>query len=241
MSFYMRAALTGLLLLTGAVAQEANLAGHYEGKIEAPNREVSIIVHLDRDAKQAWIGHITITPGPSELPLAGIVAKGETVSFSLSGIQNAPQFEGKWDKEAQTIKGTVTANNNPVPFELTRKGAAKVALPRQSSALPKDLEGDWEGALEVGGKTLRLVLSLKPGPEGRAVATLLSVDQNNQSIPVNSVTIDGDSLAYDVKIIAGAFKGKLNAEKTEIAGEWTQGPGTLPLTFKKKAAGPAKP
>ena len=240
MTFHLRAALAGLLFLAGAVAQEANPAGQYEGKILAPDREVNITVHLDRDAKQSWIGHITIVPGPSELPLSGIVVKGDTVSFTLSGIPNAPQFEGKWDKEAQTITGNVTSNNKPVPFELTRKGDPKVVLPKQSSMLPKELQGDWEGTLQAGGRTLRLVLALKPDAEGRAVATLVSVDQNNQPIPVTGFAIDGDAVSYEVKIIAGAFKGKVNADKTEIAGDWTQGPNKLPLTFKRKAAEPKK-
>ena len=236
----MRAGLAGLLLLTGAIAQEANPAGHYEGKIMAPDREVNITVHLDRDANQAWIGHITIIPGPSELPLSGISVKGDTVAFALSGVANGPQFEGKWDKEAKTITGNVTANNKPVPFELTHKGDAKVVQPKQSSVLPKDLEGDWEGTLQAGTQTLRLVLGLKAGPDGRAAATLLSVDQNNQSIPVSSVSIEGDAVSYEVKIVNGSFKGKLNGDKSEIAGQWTQGPNTLPLTFKKKAAEPKK-
>lgn len=238
MTSYIRQALASFVFLaTGLMAQEPGLAGHYEGKIEAPERERNITVHLDKDANQNWIGHITIIPGPSELPLSGIVVKGETVSFTLAGIPNAPQFEGKWDKEAKTITGNVTANNSPVPFELSRKGDAKVAVPKLSSLLPKEMEGDWEGTIDAGnGKTLRLILGLKPGPDGRALATLLSPDQTNQAIPVAAFTLDGDAVGLEFRVIPAGYKGKLNPEKTEIAGQWTQGPNTVPLTFKKKAA-----
>jgi hypothetical protein len=154
--------------------------------------------------------------------------------------QNAANFRGTWDKEAQTITGNVKSGNNSVPFQLTRKGDPKVVLPKESSALPKELEGDWEGTLNAGSQTLRLVLGLKPGADGRAVATLLSVDQNNQSIPITSFNVDGEAVTFEVKLVNGSFKGKLNADKTQIAGEWTQGPNTLPLTFTRKSAEPKK-
>jgi hypothetical protein len=235
------ATFAGLLLATGALAQDAALAGHYEGTIQASeDREQRITVHLDRDATQAWIGHITLTPGPSEMPLSSIAVKGDTVTFSMSGLPNAPRFEGKWDKAAQTITGNVLGGKNAVPFELTRKGDAKVVVPRQNSVLPKELEGDWEGSLQAGTRTLRLVLGLKPDASGRAVATLLSPDQTAQPIPVSNVTIEGDSLSLDIKLIAGGFKGTIGGDKSEIAGTWTQGPNNLPLTFKRKATGAAK-
>src|SRR3712207_2448434 len=108
MSSYARTALASLLVMSAALAQDRSLAGHYEGKIQAAeDREQKIIVHLDRDAKLGWVGHITLTPGPSEIPLTGISLTGETVTFSMSGVPGAPRFEGKWDKEAQSINGSV--------------------------------------------------------------------------------------------------------------------------------------
>jgi hypothetical protein len=236
MTQYTRASFLGLLFITAAAAQEVGLAGHYEGTIEAPDREINIIVHLDRDAKQAWIGHITLTPGPSEFPLTGITLKGDAVTFTLQGVPNAPQFEGKWDKGAKTITGTATGGGNSVPFTLTRKGDPKVAVPKQSSVLPKEFAAEWEGAIQAGTQTLRLLLALKPDAEGRATAVLTSLDQNNAQIPVSSVSIEGDTLIFEVKLVAGRFEGKANADKNEIVGTWTQGPNNMPLTLKKKGA-----
>ena len=179
-------------------------------------------------------------PGPSELPLSGITAKGDTVTFVLSGIPNAPTFEGKWDKAAQTIKGNVQSQKNSVPFELTRKGDAQVVVPKPNSPLPANLSGEWEGTVTAGSQKLRLVLALKPDPQGRAVATLASIDQNPQPIPVNSVTIEGEKVEFTIKLINGMFSGKANADATEISGTWHQGPNSLPLTFSRKGAAEAK-
>ena len=44
------------------------------------------------------------------------------------------------------------------------------------------------------------------------------------------------SLEFKVRMVSGGFKGTINKQGTEIAGTWTQGTNSLPLTFKKTAA-----
>jgi hypothetical protein len=100
--------------------------------------------------------------------------------------------------------------------------------------LSKEFDGVWEGALAEDGKTLRVRLKLTPGADGLATASLTSVDQGSQEIPVTTVTIEGQQLQVEARGVSGIYKGTLGANG-EIAGEWSQGPNHLPLRFHRAA------
>ena len=95
------------------------------------------------------------------------------------------------------------------------------------------LEGAWEGALDVGGPKLRLVLKISKEKDGSLSATMDSLDQNAMDLPVSSITLDGDNLRFEMKAIGGLYDGKLNKERSEVAGTWRQGDNSLPLNFKR--------
>jgi hypothetical protein len=201
--------------------------------MKAPNRDVQISVHLAKNDKQAWIGHLSfVGPGPKELPLDSIAVAGDAVSFNVTGAPGGMKLEGKFDSAAKTISGTATGGSNTVPFDLKRIGEAKVVVPAPSSALGKEFEGKWEGVLEAG-QTLRVALNLKAGADGRATGTLVSLDQGGVEIPLGTINQSGNKLEFEIKIINGKYSGTLNEAKNEISGEWTQGARTTPLVYKK--------
>lgn len=96
----------------------------------------------------------------------------------------------------------------------------------------KSIAGDWNGELDVQGTKLRLVLHIKKNPDGTFAATLDSLDQNANGIPVSAVSQKGNDVKLELKGIGASYQGKLNPAGTEITGEWNQG-GTLPLIFKR--------
>jgi hypothetical protein len=53
---------------------------------------------------------------------------------------------------------------------------------------------------------------------------------------ITTIAQEGNQLKFEVRSVAGSYNGKLNEAKDEIAGEWTQGPATLPLSLKKQKA-----
>ncbi len=55
-------------------------------------------------------------------------------------------------------------------------------------------------------------------------------------IPVDKVTFREGALNIDFQSIGARYEGKLNKDGTELAGTWTQGPGPLPLTFRREGA-----
>ena len=96
----------------------------------------------------------------------------------------------------------------------------------------KGLEGTWNGALDAGGQTLHLVLTVTKSADGSYSGKLDSVDQG-ATIPIDVITVNGASVHLELKSIEAKFDGKLNAAATELAGEFSQGGATLPLTLKR--------
>ena len=99
----------------------------------------------------------------------------------------------------------------------------------------QNIAGDWEGTLRVNGAELRLVLHVTKDDTGHLKATLDSIDQDADDIPVTSIALNGPDLNFSVLDVHGTYQGKFNAEGTAIEGTWTQ-IQSLPLTFQRLAA-----
>src|SRR5215467_11587650 len=96
----------------------------------------------------------------------------------------------------------------------------------------QDITGDWNGKLNANGGELQLVLHISKNPDGSLKATLDSVDQGANDIPIASTTLKDSNLALKVDAANGTYEGKVNAKAGEIVGTWTQGTA-LPLTFHR--------
>ncbi len=98
------------------------------------------------------------------------------------------------------------------------------------------IEGRWEGAIGSGAGRLRLALEITRAPDGLVLATLTSIDQGGARIPIERVRHEGDSVHLDVPAVAGTYHGALTADRTQIAGTWSQQNRPTPLTFARSAA-----
>ena len=65
-----------------------------------------------------------------------------------------------------------------------------------------------------------------------ATATLISIDQGAQEIPITTVTTKDKQLQVESRAVSGTYKGMLGATG-EIAGEWSHGGVSVPLSFKR--------
>jgi hypothetical protein len=209
----------------------ATAAGHWEGKIQIPDHELSIAVDLAQTPSGAWIGSLSIAGSSTEdVPLLKIIVSGAGVQFTAS-LPGEASFAGVLSSDATTLAGKVSNAEGAVPFQLARTGEANVKVPPPSSPSSRDFEGKWEGALEVGGQLKLIRLMMSSAPDGTATAVLVSV-ANNVEIPVTTVTIQGKTLALEARAVGGVFRGALGPEG-EITGEWTEKTVRAPLIFKR--------
>lgn len=116
---------------------------------------------------------------------------------------------------------------------------AALVISTAPGAGAKSIAGDWQGTLSAPNGELRLALHITESGDGSLKATLDSIDQGANGIPVSSITLKDSKLNFTVDVVSGSYEGTVNAEATEIKGTWTQGL-SLPLDFKRGAA-PAKP
>src|SRR5271163_3084774 len=99
----------------------------------------------------------------------------------------------------------------------------------------QNVVGDWQGTLKAGGAELRLVLHIAKNDDGSLKATLDSVDQGANGIPVTAISLKDSKLSLTINAVHGGYEGKVSADASEISGTWTQGQ-SLPLSFKRSAA-----
>ena len=130
--------------------------------------------------------------------------------------------------------------NTIAKLALTFLAALALAPHTQAQA---QLAGDWQGTLSAGGAQLRLALHITAAKDGSLTATLDSIDQGANGIPVTSVALKDGKLSLTVDAVHGTFEGTVNKDATAIDGTWSQGT-PLELNWKRgsfAAAPPPKP
>lgn len=100
------------------------------------------------------------------------------------------------------------------------------------------IAGDWQGTLSAGGQQFRLALHITAAKDGTLAATLDSLDQGANGIPVTAITLQGAKLSLTIDAVHGGYEGTVNSSATAIDGTWTQGQ-PLPLSFTRAAPQPA--
>jgi len=95
----------------------------------------------------------------------------------------------------------------------------------------QNIAGSWQGTLQAG-KELRLVFVIA-GEGSGLKATMHSIDQGAQGIPVTTISLHGTTLRMSIAVISGTFEGTLSADGNTISGTFTQGAGGLSLTLRK--------
>ncbi len=103
------------------------------------------------------------------------------------------------------------------------------STPVFAQAAANRLADTWQGTLTLD-KGLRIVLKITPAGDPYK-ATLFSIDQGGDGIPVSKITLDGSTVTMTITQIDGKYEGKLSPDGKAITGTWTQGPKPTPLNF----------
>jgi hypothetical protein len=229
------------IALFGAAAKaqtQPTASGHWEGTIDVPGTALEIMIDLTRSDKGLWKGALAIpSQNLKDFPLSNVKVDGLNVAFEMSNAPGTPTFKGKLSADGKIINGELSQSGQIFPFKLDRKGDSKLSAadaPASSITVSADVEGNWQGTLDVGGTTLRLILKIAKAADGSYTATLDSPDQGNTDLPITTLTATADALSFEMKYVSASYQGKFNKERTEVTGTWVQG-GSLPLTLKREA------
>lgn len=94
-----------------------------------------------------------------------------------------------------------------------------------------NIVGDYEGKLDMGAVKLRLIFHINM-EEGKYKASVDSIDQGANGIPVSEVNIDGKVLKLTLPMINAVYTGTFKDDVT-VDGKWVQGGQSFPLTIVK--------
>jgi hypothetical protein len=254
---FLRKLSTSTLLAVATIpfcAAQANLAGNWEGTLDADGGTFHIVWH----AVAAPDGTLTSTFDNIDQNIYGIKVKNltlkgsdltmsvdDTISANGQDIPIRGDFAGKLNSDGNEVDGTWTQTEpeqHSAPIKLKR------AAQPSSSAAPASqsgVVGDWSGTLNAGPAKLRLLLHIKAANDGTLSGTLDSLDQGANDIPISTVEFKDGKLNLNVAAVTGTYEGTVNKDASEITGTWTQGQ-PLELNFKRAqpqaaAAKPAAP
>ena len=83
---------------------------------------------------------------------------------------------------------------------------------------------------------MRVTVNLVNQPDGTSSGNLVSVDENNLTVPV-AILQEGTKLTLTCQMIGSSYEGTVNAAGTQLSGTYTTSRGiALPLSLKRTAA-----
>lgn len=224
--------LVGLSPALSAPTAAEDPVGVWVGDLKIPGGELHVAVHLRRDGTGALTGSFdSLDQGVRGLSLGEVTASVDSLTFTVPSIRAT--FTGTWETGTKHWAGTWRQGSANLPLELARG-----EVPPAPTLV--GLDGDWDGVLDINGTQLRLALHVKTTPADGTTATLDSIDQNVLGAPV-SASREGSHVRLELKALAAAFDGALEAGDQTIAGKWTQGSLNLPLTLHQRPAGAKQP
>jgi uncharacterized protein len=226
--------LVGLsLALSAPIAFAEDPVGVWVGDLKIPGTDLHVAVHLGRDGTGALTGSFdSLDQGARGLSLGEVTASADNLTFTVPSI--GCTFTGTWQTGTKHWSGIWRQGSANLPLELARGEV----LPAPTVV---GLDGDWDGALDINGAQLRLALHVRTTPVDGTVATLDSIDQNTLGTPISAVSREGSHVRLELKARAATFDGALEPGNQTIAGRWTQGSRSLPLTWHQRPAGAKQP
>src|SRR5205823_2518488 len=168
-------------------------------------------------------------------PLADIAVKSDGVVFSIKSALT-DQRTGPAKFNAHFVGGRKLAGNfeqagNSASFALEKTGPAQVEAAPQSTAIAKEIEGQWKGGYELFGYPRKVTIKLQNrGTEG-ATAEFVIVGKKENKLPVDLVRQEGEFLTIDSHETGLTFEGRIG--EGEIKGNVLQGPLEMPVVLKR--------
>jgi hypothetical protein len=227
------AALLVVLVPSLRAQTAADPSGHWEGAIQAPDVEVRIEVDLTRNGNGELAGTISIPANTLKgLPLSSVTVENGAVTFDVR-LAGGGRFQGEILADGKSLSGVFAGQAGTAPFSLTRTSDARIEAPPKSAPIGEEVQGMWNGTLEVDGGR-RLLLKMSNLPDGTSTGSVVSIDEGGLEIPV-AIIQEGARLTLDMRMVGGSYTGALNGAGTELVGTYTTPRSTLPLTFRRSA------
>lgn len=105
----------------------------------------------------------------------------------------------------------------------------------ESRRTNRELQGNWEGSIELGANKLKIVLEINKTADGAYTGTFISVNQGSQA-PINLIRQTGEAVRIEALNGRLVFEGTTSGDGSTMNGNLSQGGRSIPVTFKRAAA-----
>ena len=218
-----------LFLSTAGLAQAQDIVGDWHGALKVGGGvELRLALHVTKGDGGLKATMDSIDQGANGIPVTAITLESSKVTFSVDAVHGT--YEGTVNAGGTAIDGT-WSQGQPLPLAWARGLPSSQAPygPGQAVRHRRDVAGH----ARIPGGSLRLAIHIVNTTEG-LTATMDSLDQGANGIPVTTVTRNGSSLKLEVKGVGGVFEGTIDAALAKIDGTWKQGGGSLPLVLTRQ-------
>ncbi len=201
------------------------------GSLKAGAAELRLLLHITETDGKLSATLDSIDQGAKGIPIDTVTFSDNKLAFASSAISG--QYEGTYDAASQKFSGTWSQNGNDLPLSFEKYVEKPKPARTGPAAKPSDIDGTWEGKIDAGGQTLRVVFHIKTDEDGNLTGTTDSPDQNAYGIPVTTVKRDGRNLKMEIKGLGAEYEGTINDARTKVEGTLRQG-GEVPLVLDRK-------
>jgi len=198
-----RSIAVSLLLSVSLLAQSPNMAGHWQGVLQAGKDLRIVVVITSTDGLKATMYSIDQTP--QGIPATTITMQGTTLRLSFAGI--GVRFEGAVSADGNSVTGTFTQGNNPLPMTLAR---ANVDTAWKLPEGPKPMAADAKAVFEVA-----TIKPSNPAAQGK-----LFTIKGRQVLTINTTLADVITMAYGLharQLVGGPSW--MESDKYDITGQ----------------------
>ena len=208
----------------------ATLEGNWAGSLEAGEAVLHLVLHVSKAEDGAFKATIdSLDQGVYGIEVTAFTQNDSDIRFSVSSV--GVQFQGKFSADHAGIEGTWSQGNVGLPLSFHRLAAGAGA--RKPGDAVFSVEGVWQAALEANGLRLRFQLHVNHDDQKHLVAALDSPDQGISGLPAVNVSQKLTVFHFEIPLVQGVYEGNLNAAKTLVTGNWTQGGITRNLNFQR--------
>ncbi len=218
-----------LLVLSCQVVSQTpakGFEGSWQGTLEAGGSKLRLALTVTKSDAGAYAGKLDSLDQGAVIPIDIITVNIDAVRLEMKSIDAV--FEGVLNKERTELTGKYTQGGQEFPLSFKRREQTAVVPPPPATAF----EGSWQGTLEAGAQKLRLLVTVTKSGAGAYAGKFDSLDQG-ASIPIDTITVNGDAVRFEIKSAAIVYEGTLNKVRTELTGTFSQGDQKFPLTLKR--------
>jgi hypothetical protein len=211
--------------LAGPAAAQTNVAGTWQGRLEA-SPGTTITIHFVISAKPGG-GYSAIVTSPDSGAIKNVPASSVTfadnkltidvsaLSGGYTGTLRNGIFEGEWSQAGSKLPLSLK------PFETRALSKADTDM----------LRGEWSGKYRNQGIEVTIILRFSAAADGALKAVMDVPEQGVKDWETKDVALDDGFFSVKVPAAGVEIKGPLKGD--QIVGQWIQLGTSNPLTLKK--------